>query len=163
VSRSEGRPTLPLILVVDDDDEVREMIRAILEADGYHTRGATNGRNALHSLAHDRPDLILCDLVMPIMGGEDFWKGLWPYEDYRTIPIVFMTGDPDHPSVEALRGKRVVILGKPLDCDELLEIVRRFCRRGTGRGAGVSGAFRRLRGDESEVLPSSVISRGTRR
>ena len=95
VVRADDRLSRPTIFIVDDDDEVREMIRAILEAEGYRTLGATNGRDALHVLrrAKDLPDLILCDLVMPIADGEDLVASLAPYDHLRTIPFVFMTGE----------------------------------------------------------------------
>jgi len=152
-------------MIVDDDDEVREMIRAILEAEGYRTLGAPNGRDALRLLAHAKvlPDLILCDLLMPITDGEDFFASLEHYEHLRSIPFVFMTGDVDQ--LKQRQGKPGVsaLLPKPLDTDVLLGIVRQYsCRRGSAPKKGFSGVWQRLMGG-SAPRSGSLVSRAPRR
>jgi CheY-like chemotaxis protein len=152
-------------LIVDDDDEVREMIRAILEAEGYRTLGATNGREALHVLRRtkDLPDLILCDLVMPIADGDDLVASLAPYDHLRSIPFVFMTGDAGVAKARPEKLHAPALLPKPLDTDVLLGIVRQHChRQGSANQKGFSGVWQRLMGG-SAPRSGSLVSRGPRR
>jgi CheY-like chemotaxis protein len=155
-----------MILIVDDDEEVREMIRAILDAEGYRTQGAANGRDALHVLLHgkDLPDLILCDLLMPISGGEDLLERLAPQEHFRSIPFVFMTGDADLLREPTSTHRASALLPKPLDTDVLLGIVREHCcRKVAPTQKGFSGVWSRLMGSGSAPRSGTLVNRGQRR
>lgn len=120
------------ILVVDDDDDIREVVRQLLDDEGYRTSGASNGKEALEvALAeHDGPALILLDLMMPVMDG---WEFLVRIEDEPTlnrVPVALMSA---HPKIrraldkERDRGAALLLLPKPLDVVHLMTIVRRFC------------------------------------
>ena len=63
---------MPQILVVEDDDAIRELVSDVLRDDGYDVREATNGVEALGRIREERPDLIVLDLMMPVMDGWTF-------------------------------------------------------------------------------------------
>jgi CheY-like chemotaxis protein len=95
--------------VVDDHGELREMIRAILEAKGYRTEGASDGHAALEHLRWSgrKPNLILVDLMMPAMNGCEFVAHLELHEDLRHIPFMLMTAHREL----ALRSNQIALGG----------------------------------------------------
>jgi CheY-like chemotaxis protein len=84
------RRDLP-ILVVDDDPALRELVRRLLEREGYAVQEAENGRAALARLREAPPGLIVLDLMMPEMDGFEFVSAVRSDEDWRTIPIIVVT------------------------------------------------------------------------
>ncbi|MGH8056981.1 MAG: response regulator [Candidatus Entotheonellia bacterium] len=79
------------VLVVEDDPSQREIVRRMLEREGYHVSEAENGRLALDSMAVKRPEVILLDLTMPEMDGFEFLEELRRHEAWRTLPVVVLT------------------------------------------------------------------------
>lgn len=109
------------VLVVDDDASIRELLSTALEDDGYEVVPATNGEDALRVCARWRPDVIVLDLMMPVMDGWTFAKRLHERDD---IPIVVLSAAND---LER-HGKSVgatEVVGKPFDLDQLLPKVAR--------------------------------------
>ena len=125
-----GRLTKSTIVVVDDDDDVREMVCATLNGEGYCTLGTSNGRETLDLLeaSDERPLLILLDLTMPIMDGWEFLLNIDEDPELHKIPVALMSA---HPSImrafdadEDKYGFTRLLLPKPLDMTRLLSIVR---------------------------------------
>jgi CheY-like chemotaxis protein len=117
-----------LVLVVDDDPDIRSTIREILEQEGYRVMDAANGLEALGRLrAESAPDLILLDLSMPVMSGTEFRSEQRKDPKLASIPVVVVTavGNPE-PKVSPLDV--AAYLRKPVHLDELLGTVERFCR-----------------------------------
>jgi CheY-like chemotaxis protein len=115
------------LMLVDDDLEVREVIGAVLEAEGYAVATAADGKEALRQLfSGPRPCVILLDLRMPGMDGREFRERTVADPGLRDIPIVILSGDHEAPQVAALLGIECVM--KPVDLDRLLAIAARFCR-----------------------------------
>lgn len=110
------------ILVVDDDDTIRQVVRLCLADEGYDVFEAPNGLVALQLLAACRPSLILLDLRMPVMDGWEFARryrgGPGPH-----APIVAFVAALDA-QVECGDLETAGILNKPFDLDELLMLVR---------------------------------------
>ena len=79
------------VLVVDDDQEVRDMLRRLLENEGLTVAEADNGRTGLERMAEQRPGLVLLDLMMPEMDGFEFIEELRRHEEWREIPVVVIT------------------------------------------------------------------------
>ena len=79
------------VLLVEDDNTTREMMRALLEREGWSVEEAVNGRLALDCLQAAHPDLILLDLMMPEMDGFEFARRLRERPEWRTIPVVVLT------------------------------------------------------------------------
>ncbi|MBL8112133.1 MAG: response regulator [Acidobacteria bacterium] len=77
-------------LVIDDDPAMRAMFRGLLERSGWHVREAENGLIALTSVSEARPELIIMDLVMPVMDGFEFLHELRSQNDWRDIPVIIV-------------------------------------------------------------------------
>jgi CheY-like chemotaxis protein len=108
----------PHVLIVDDDDDVREILRLVLETEGFEVVTASNGREALQVLERPpRPSLMLLDLRMPDMDGWQTIAALRAKGTLGDVPIVLCTSAP----ADAPEGFRV--LPKPVDLDELLAVV----------------------------------------
>src|SRR5215831_16703157 len=86
------KSAVPLLMVVDDDEDIREVLKLFLEAEGYRVVTAADGRDALQQLqSQEQPSLILLDLMMPGMDGEQF-MGAIRRSPFRNIPVVIMSG-----------------------------------------------------------------------
>jgi len=79
------------VLVVEDDPATRDLLRRLLESDGWTVAEAENGRSALGVLAHRVPALILLDLMMPVMDGCQFAAELRKVDAWRDIPVIVIT------------------------------------------------------------------------
>ena len=105
------------ILIVDDDADVRELLRVTLETEGYSVACVANGRDALNHLrSHAETCLILLDLLLPVMDGRQFRNAQLRDRSLAWIPVVLMSGstDPER-SARELGARRLV--RKPLDLD----------------------------------------------
>jgi CheY-like chemotaxis protein len=113
------------ILIVEDDADLREMMAQILTLEGFRVETVANGREALDYLQQgDFPDLILLDLMMPVMDGWEFRRRQQAHPDFAAVPVVVLSAlDPSR--VADLGGP--AFLKKPLDFDLLLDLVRRYC------------------------------------
>jgi len=113
------------VLIVEDDTDLREMMAQLLSLEGYQAETAPNGRDALQYLERgDRPDVILLDLMMPVMDGWEFRRRQVEDPRIATVPVVVLSAvDPSRAG--DLGG--AAFLKKPLDFDRLLELVHRFC------------------------------------
>lgn len=119
---------MPSILIVDDEFGLAEMAGDLLTMAGYTVTTAINGKLALGCLHQTRPDLILLDVMMPIMSGPEVLRVLKADDAYRDIPVVMMSAagpdtiDPD------LRSMLAGFLQKPFTYDELMATVTRALR-----------------------------------
>jgi CheY-like chemotaxis protein len=119
----------PLVLVVDDDDDTRNCVSSVLEAEGYGVATARNGREALDLLGKlERPSLILLDLMMPVMSGWDVLEALKKSPELGSLPVVVFTAAGE-PTVSDLALSRP-ILRKPIDLDLLLAMITKICEAG---------------------------------
>ena len=115
------------ILIVEDDDAIRESVAQILSEAGYQVRQAENGRVALDALlASDTPpDLILLELMMPVMAGGEFVIEIAKHPQLRTVPVVVISA---HLGNFPQRAK-YECLAKPFSTQRLLEVVANYCMR----------------------------------
>jgi DNA-binding response OmpR family regulator len=115
------------ILVVEDDEHIRHLVRTVLAREGHEVISAHNGISALAEVERHSPGLIILDMHMPQMNGNDF---LDVYNTMRVrVPVIVITVDPLTISnrVQAAVAK---VLIKPFTVDELLECVREYLPRG---------------------------------
>ena len=113
------------ILVVDDDEDIRDTLMLLLDMEGYAVIGASNGLDALQQIrAHGRPGMILLDLRMPCMHGEEFAAALHADPALALAPIVVFSGDANAPEVASGMGAQA-LLKKPVELTELVDVVRR--------------------------------------
>jgi CheY-like chemotaxis protein len=117
---------VPHILVVEDDEDAREALVALLHLRGYCAVPAANGREALDYLreAPRPPDLIILDLWMPIMNGWQFREEQMKDPRLSKIPVIVVTALSDQTNVDA---DEVII--KPVDVERLLSAVSLYCGR----------------------------------
>jgi DNA-binding NtrC family response regulator len=117
------------ILIVDDDRNLRETLRELLESAGYRTRTASNGGEAISLLQASTPDLTLCDWKMPGVGGEQFLRSLESEGLLTTMPVIIMTAHGTGPNaMQAMQLGAYDFVTKPLDMDEALATVARAIR-----------------------------------
>ncbi len=113
------------ILVVDDEPGIRELMREILEEEGYEVRMAENGTRARAALDDRVPDLVLLDIWMPDVDGVTLLKE-WRTQGRLTMPVVMMSGHGTvHTAVEATRLGAFDYLEKPIAYKQLLETVKK--------------------------------------
>lgn len=118
-THSEG----PLVMVVDDDEDVRIGLRGILERRGYEVAEAGNGLEALQLLRGGlRPKLIFLDYSMPVMNGEEFCDQCTQDPAFATIPIVVVSADTAS-AVKLARNRSLELLRKPVSADKLLAVI----------------------------------------
>jgi CheY-like chemotaxis protein len=109
------------VLVVDDDEAIRDVVAEVLRDEGYSVVCAENGAQALREIQGDHhPDLVLLDLMMPVMSGWEVLEQLQASEELSQIPVVVV-------SAMTAPGVREH-LAKPIDLDNLLETVGRLTR-----------------------------------
>lgn len=108
----------PLVLVVDDEVVVCRLLTRYLERMGYRTVWVTSGHEGLGLLDRQVPDLILLDLVMPVMTGSEFLARL--RDVHPGLPVVIVTGYPDSELMhQAMRHPPVLLLEKPVEAEAL--------------------------------------------
>ena len=132
----QARPAT--VLVVDDEDIIRSLMKRTLEEAGYEVLLARNGREALDSLARHRGavDLVLSDLVMPVMGGRELANRL--AAEHPGLPVVWVSGHPKD-MAPTDRGSGL-FLQKPLSPDVLVETVARALERRGVRRPGTAAS-----------------------
>src|SRR5690348_14859955 len=119
---------MPEILVVEDDEAIRGLVTEVLRDDGYEVSEAANGAEALEFVGDHRPDLIVLDLMMPVMDGWAFVEACHRHARCREVPIVVTSASHDLPkTAEKLRSFGVrTCLAKPFDVDGVVALVERY-------------------------------------
>lgn len=104
------------ILIVDDESSNRRLLEVLLEPEGYRTRTAAGGQEALECIAHNPPDLILLDVMMPGMDGRQVAHIIKADPTTRNIPIIMVTAQTDREArLAALDAGAEEFLNKPVD------------------------------------------------
>ncbi len=111
------------ILVVEDEYAIADMLSAVLEEAGYRVILAANGREGLTCLANEHTDLVLCDIMMPILDGREMVRVMKSDPALNSIPVVMMSA-ADH-LIETTNVLRAGFLSKPFDLDLLLQMITR--------------------------------------
>jgi CheY-like chemotaxis protein len=115
----------PLILIVDDDEDIRQTLGLLLELQGFRTECAFDGIDAIEKLRdHVSADLILLDLMMPRLDGVALAGELRVLPATRNVPIILLSGDSAAAEIGASLGV-AACLTKPVDLDALLLTIRR--------------------------------------
>lgn len=114
------------ILVVEDDPDINESLRDVLEREGYEVVTASNGKEGLERLGEiDRPCVIFLDLMMPVMSGGEFLAVLRHTDVIATIPVVIVSAWPKEAT--QIRDQTQGFVKKPVSLDALLAAAHRFC------------------------------------
>lgn len=146
------------ILVVDDDDDIRGLVRTLLERAGHDVSDASDGREGLRELYAGSPDLVILDVAMP---GLDGWATLERIREVSDVPVLMLTArDGELERVRGLKGGADDYVVKPFGRQELVARVDALLRRPRSRGAqdtyadarlSISFAQRAVRYDDREV------------
>jgi DNA-binding NtrC family response regulator len=114
------------LMIVDDDEDIRDSLVDLLQTEGYEAVGVASGALALSQLTWEQflPDVIVLDLWMPQMGGDQLRTVLQRHPKWSRIPIILCTGDlvPDE-----VRTTVFGVLQKPFDLDRLFAMVESAC------------------------------------
>jgi CheY-like chemotaxis protein len=108
-------------MIVDDDPDIREEMAAALVREGYEVTEAADGIEALDALAGPKPSVVLLDMMMPRMNGNEFLDAVSERPELRKIPIVVVSAYPG----EVRRGAQKVV-AKPISLHMLLDVVAEF-------------------------------------
>ena len=122
------------VLVIDDEEVIRSNVRRLLELEGYTVLSAAGGEAGLRLALDRRPDVVVCDLVMPDLDGYGVLKGL--RDDPRTAgtPMVLLTASAGEGERDvALRAGAACYVTKPFEIRQLLHAVARACSRNAER------------------------------
>jgi DNA-binding response OmpR family regulator len=119
---------MPRVLVVDDDPQVVRLLRVNLELEGYDVVSASDGIQALDAVAKEKPDLIVCDVMMPGMDGVEVVRRL--RADNVTLPVVMLSAKAMRSDMRAgLEAGANEYVTKPFDPAELIDVVDRLLGR----------------------------------
>ena len=129
-------PIARKVLLVDDDEIMRESVRRVLEQEKWHVEGASNGRFALQNLADSCPDVIVLDLLMPEMDGFEFLVEMRQRPEWRDIPVLVLTAkDLSVEDQKRLNGYVEQVMRKSAcELSELLRELARMLPRSIERG-----------------------------
>lgn len=116
-----ARPVEACVLVVDDDTDVRESVCELVEMVGCTAIGAANGKQALDLLQQRRPCLVILDLIMPVMSGQEFLEQIGRRAELSDLSVIISTSAP----AEAPAGWPVV--AKPIDIGKMIDWIQRAC------------------------------------
>jgi excisionase family DNA binding protein len=125
--RSSGRQ---VVLVVDDDDRLREYLRVNLEMEGYEVREAGSAEEGLAVLDEEPPDLILLDVMMPGVDGWQMLSRVRERHGLESIPVVMFSGKVDREQAAAAeKAGAQAFIGKPFDPQQLIASTKQLLRQ----------------------------------
>ncbi|MFH1678553.1 MAG: response regulator [Candidatus Omnitrophota bacterium] len=110
------------VLIVDDQENIREVISYVLEERGFIAEDAENGKEALKKVAQDKPDIIILDVAMPEMDGIQACRLLRENPDTRDIPIIFLSAQQRRvfEFISGMQGASIEYIDKPCDMEYLI-------------------------------------------
>jgi two-component system, chemotaxis family, chemotaxis protein CheY len=117
------------ILVVDDSQSLRNLVKLILENEGFRILLAENGKEALEKMTSNEIQLLVTDLHMPVMDGMELVRNVRKSEAYRYIPILILTTETN--SQIKIKAKELGATGwitKPFDNEKLIKVIKRVLR-----------------------------------
>ena len=117
---------MPTVLVVDDEMDIRDLMQVVLTAEGYETLLAGNGAIALEIMHERKPNVVLLDMMMPVMDGWTFRERQLADPRVADVPVIGVTAVYDPRLVS--EQLRIPCLGKPVNMDALLQKVDAACR-----------------------------------
>jgi CheY-like chemotaxis protein len=115
---------MPTVLVVDDEFGIVDVLETILIDEGYRVLIACNGKQGLESLATERPDVVLLDFMMPILGGAEMLAAMMAERAYRHIPVIMTSSLAEDVVAKKCTGY-VAYLRKPFRATAVLRTIAR--------------------------------------
>jgi len=124
MSRGKTREIMEKILIVEDDSDFQDIYQLYLQGESFQVLTALNGKEAMAVLEKETPALIILDLIMPVMDGEEFYVWLRSQEKWRHIPVVVASVNEKIPQRMIDLGGVAGSLKKPFEIDTLIEKIR---------------------------------------
>ncbi len=116
----------PKILLVEDNPDVRDFLKATLESDGFQVFTAANGIKLISNIRIEKPDLILLDIELPWVDGFELCKAVKAHPDYRRIPIIFVSVRTREEDIRAgMACGADDYITKPIDIDHFFRTIRK--------------------------------------
>ncbi len=115
---------LKKILIVEDDNDFQDIYQLYLQGESFQVLAVPNGKEAIAVLEKETPDLIILDLIMPVMDGEEFYGWLRAQEKWRHIPVIVASVNEKIPHSITELGGLAGNLKKPFEIDALIEKIR---------------------------------------
>ena len=122
------------ILLVDDDPDFVEAVKVIVESGGYNVKVAYDGKEGLEAVEEERPDLIVLDVMMPVMNGHEACAQLKGNKETANIPIILLTAVADRVTTstythrDMLESEAEDYMPKPVEPAELLELIKSWLK-----------------------------------
>jgi DNA-binding response OmpR family regulator len=115
------------IVLVEDEEHVRQMVSKMLSKSGYSVQEAVDGLDGLRKIDAQKPDLIIADVMMPNLDGLLLIKALKGHHDTKTVPVIFLTAKGDTRSmIEGINAGAKYYVTKPFQMDDLLSKVSKI-------------------------------------
>ena len=116
------------VLLVEDDDFIRQEVSEALRDEGYEVITAAHGREALEALQGGaRPSVVLLDLMMPVMNGWEFLKAFKKDEQFSAVPVVILSAFADRATI--IGGDAISVLRKPVNLNSLFHVLGEQCAK----------------------------------
>jgi len=122
------------VLLVDDDPDFVEAVKVIVESGGYDVQVACDGKEGLEAVAAERPDIIILDVMMPVMDGHKACAALKGNKETADIPIILLTAVADRVTTskythrDMLESEAEDYMPKPVEPKELLELIKNWLK-----------------------------------
>jgi two-component system alkaline phosphatase synthesis response regulator PhoP len=122
------------ILLVDDDPDFVEAVKVIVESGGYEVKVAYDGKEALEAIEEEKPDLIVLDVMMPVMNGHEACARIKGNKETVNIPIILLTAVADRVTTstythrDMLESEAEDYMPKPVEPAELLELIKSWLK-----------------------------------
>jgi CheY-like chemotaxis protein len=120
---------MPTVLVVDDEFGIVDVLETILTDEGYRVLTACNGKQGIMRLSAEKPDVVLLDFMMPILGGTEMLRAMTAEPAYQRIPVIMMSSLRENVIAEKCSGYSA-FLHKPFRAAVVLRTVARILDRG---------------------------------
>lgn len=122
------------VLLVDDDPDFVEAVKVIVQSGGYEVNVASDGKEGIEAVAKNRPDLIILDVMMPVMDGHQACAELKGNKETADIPIILLTAVADRVTTskythrDMLESEAEDYMPKPVEPKELLELIKSWLK-----------------------------------
>ena len=114
----------PLIMIADDEEDIKVILKAYLESTGFEVVTAYDGLNAIATAKENKPDLILMDIMMPVIDGVEATKQLKAQEETRDIPVVMLSAVAQSGMIEkAVEAGAADYISKPFEPVTVKEVI----------------------------------------
>jgi CheY-like chemotaxis protein len=123
------------ILLIDDDPDFVEAVKVIVENGGYEVKVAYDGQEGLEAVEEEKPDLIVLDVMMPVMNGHEACAKLKGNKDTADIPVILLTAVADRVTTskythrDMLESEAEDYMPKPVEPKELLELIKNWLNK----------------------------------